>query len=111
LLLLFINLKSGKDENEDEEDKDVCESEGNENSDLFVILQNGEPLYYTYYLNDAKRALRQLHKEYIRNHKNSFLSTKHEFGKKFIYERNAFSLFPFQDRLVCTLSIISIPEY
>ena len=95
----------------DDEESDVDEETRDNSSDLFIILQNGEPLYYTYYLTDAKRALKELHKQFIRSNPNSFLSTKHEFCKKFVYERNAFSLFPFQDRLVCTLSIISIPEY
>lgn len=107
-------------ENEDETEEDNVESvdavdaveqdiQYHSNEDpLYIVRMNDKLIGYSTDKENAMETAGMLHRDFIYFNEDRYVRTvKHRNGFS-VYERNPFSLFPFMERIVCTISVEEI---
>lgn len=120
-----LNEESSEDElNEEssEEELNECDEEENKNHDcmdfeykeedkyIYVVSKNNEQRGYASSFKKAERYMNHLYQDTVRRQCNSFLKTERSIGHIVLYERKAFTLFPFQDTLLSVFTIKMVPK-
>ena len=98
------------EEEEEEEEEDEDEDEEEVDHLVYVLFQDDIPLMYSFDLKEVRKSMNYNTKLYLSNQRNSFLRTEKTYASVRIYERYAFSFYPFQDSLSTVFSIVMVPR-
>jgi hypothetical protein len=95
-----------EDSNEEDEDEENVQSENL----LYLVKQNDHYVGYTSSYKKAMSSVKELYRQFRFHNEDRYLRVVRSCGSIKIYERQPFSLFPFQEQFVCEMKIEVVPS-
>jgi hypothetical protein len=89
-------------------DETEVDTELNEDESVYVVLHNNMPLGYAHTYNKAKNYMVYLYNKYMFSNKQSFLRTVRKSSSNTVYEREPFTIFPYNDKIATTFCITTV---